>query len=189
MAPTSNTPSTPVRYLPEMDGVDHINIKQDGKTELGRMLAHFYESHFEHPYLGPFDCMEGFWQYIRAAEPNDKLRTLVGLAAFSFGKNLTLVRRKHFRDIIMDGNFAKIVQNTDIKEALTASTLPITQYYTYGPHKVVIIPKTAPWLVPDFEELRDIIRKNDTLTPVPFDEYNLILSPSSSVKPTSSRRR
>lgn len=180
MEPTSNNTTSPVRYLPKMDGVDHININHDGKTELGRMLSHFYESPFVHPYLGPFDSMEGFWQYVKAEAPNDRLRTLVGQAAFALGKTLTSVRRQHFRDIIMDGNFAKIDQNSNIKAALVASELPITQYYTYGPQKIPINPKTAPWLIPDFEELRRIFKTARELKPLSFENYNIIASSATS---------
>ena len=54
-----------IQFNPEDDGITHINIWFQGKTELGRMLSHFYELPFTHPFFGDFKTMEGLWRYIQ----------------------------------------------------------------------------------------------------------------------------
>lgn len=178
----SPAPTVMGRFNKTTDGVDHINISPQGKTRLGKLLAHFTESRFIHEYLGPFNCMEGYWYYVKSAVPDDRLRSLVGREAYEFGKTLPAVRRKHFQEIIMDGNYFKIDQNAELKELFTASTLPLTQYFNWGEHAIPINPKTAPWLVTDFEELRDMFKNNDEKEPVPYAEYQLVLAPRRSKK-------
>jgi hypothetical protein len=50
-------------WIPEEDGVTHINIYSKGKTELGRWLTNFSYSPFNHPEYGKFLSMEGFWYW------------------------------------------------------------------------------------------------------------------------------
>jgi hypothetical protein len=175
----SSTHRTPARYEPARDGVDHINIGPSAATELGRLLAHFTESHFTHPYLGPFNCIEGYWYYVKSQTPDDRLRQLTGKAAYVYGKTLPHVRRRRFRDIIMDGNYQKILENDRLRSLLVESELPFTQYYLYGPHNLPINPKTAPWLVEDFEELRSCFKEDpDDYEIVTYEEYQEIVVPS-----------
>lgn len=161
-------------FTPATDGVDHINISVDGKTELGVLLTHFAESHFTHPFLGPFNCMEGFWHYVRAESPDDKLRQLVGKAAYQHGKQFKTVRRPAFHKIILDGNYQKILENDRLRKLLVESDLPFTQYYIFGPEQLPINPPTAPWLVPDFEKLRQIFKSGETIQRLSFEEYQVI---------------
>lgn len=165
------------RYSKDTDGIDHINISPQGKTELGVLLAHYTESHFVHEYLGPFDSMEGYWYYVKGEKPDDKLRSLSGKAAYLYGKELPSIRRQYFREIIMDGNYFKIDQNERLKELLMESSLPFTQYYNYGKHAVAINPKTMPWLVPDFETLRHMFQYDIERKVVTYEEYQKVITP------------
>lgn len=169
-------------YTPETDGVDHINISHNANTELGVLLAHFTESHFTHPYLGPFNCIEGFWHYIRAATPDDRLRILVGKDAYVHGSTLPHIKRRYFQDILMDGNFQKIKENARLRDLLVQSTLPFAQYYLFGPNRLPINQKTAPWLVDDFEELRSIFvdGEENEFVITPFEKYEIISAPRAS---------
>lgn len=178
----SPAPPAPVRFSKKTDGIDHINISPQGLTDLGVLLAHFTESRFTHDYLGPFTSMEGFWYYVKAAIPDDKLRNLHGKSAYMYGKTLPSIRRRHFQEIIMDGNYFKILQNEKLKELFINSTLPLTQYYNFGPNAVPINPKTMPWIVTDFEELRDIFKKGDEKEIVPYSEYLDVVTPRKVVK-------
>ncbi|EKD22616.1 MAG: putative phage protein, partial [uncultured bacterium] len=90
------------------DGVTHINLWINGRTRLGKMLAHFYESPFVHPYFGPFNSMEGFWHYIQNKERDDALRSLSNMAAKNYAKGMTWCRVEDFHKIIMAANYYKI---------------------------------------------------------------------------------
>lgn len=170
-------------WNPAMDGIDHINIgeREYIKTALGKHLAHFTEMPFEHPYLGLFHSMEGYWHFIRDREQDPRFRTLAHHRARELGhtKVKDVVKRRFFRDLIMDGNFYKIQQNSVLKKELVTSTLPITNYYLMNAQdnrpRVPIYPKVN-WIAQDIMELRAIFALGEEFDYVPIspEEYALI---------------
>lgn len=153
-----------LKYTHENDGVDHINIFSKGKTELGRMLSHFYLAPFIHSYFGPFQSMEGLWYYVRAEQPDDKLRMLHGHEAKFYGKELKSKFLSNFHTIVIDANYQKIVQNDDIKKLMIESTLPFDHYYIFGNDKSYKQVKLAQfeWLIDGFESIRTKLKNNET---------------------------
>lgn len=141
----------------EGDGVTYINI--NGETALGQMLAHFYASRFVHPYFGPFNCMEGFWHYIKTKEKDDQLRTLVGADAKKFGAQLTRVYVKDFQAIIEAATYYKIEQNEEMKKLFIESTLPFDYYYLFGAGKVLIRPKGWKWMIEVITNVRTAMKE------------------------------
>lgn len=152
---------------PDQDGITHINIFSKGSTELGRKLSHFAYAPFIHPYFGPFKSMEGFWYYIRAVEPDDKLRELVGHEAKFYGREKETKFLNNFQEIIMDANYQKIEQNPDIKKLMLESTLPFDHYYTFGPKQVRL--SQFIWLIEGFESIRTAIKNNQ-----PYEEVDYV---------------
>ena len=165
--------TTGLKYLAVNDGKDHINIYSRGQTTLGTMLSHFYPAHFKHPYLGPFDCMEGLWYYVRSGVKDDALRSLVGIQAKRYAKEkeLPLNRFREFPEVIMDANCQKIVQNQEIYDEFVKSTLPFDHYYLFYARghstPVQIRPKGFDWLIEGFEELRETLKNGSR--PAPLD--------------------
>ena len=152
----------------EDDGITHINVWIKGKTELGRMLAHFYESPFTHPFFGPFVSMEGFWHYIQSEEQPDILRSLSGIAAKKKGKTLTWKYVDNFHDIINGGNFYKVEQNETIRKLFLESTLPFDYYYLFTPKgdaaglsPTIVRPTGYDWLITGFEEIRNMMKNGE----------------------------
>lgn len=147
-------------FLPDNDGINHINIYNKGKTELGQMLSHYAYSPFVHPYFGPFNSMEGFWYYLRAERKDEKLRQLYGAQAKFYGKKLVSVKVHHFNILIVDANYHKIIQNPRIANLLVQSSLPFDHYYTdsrvNGGHKVKI--HGFEWLIGGFERIREELK-------------------------------
>lgn len=141
------------------DGTLHINIWIHGKTELGRMLAHFYHQSFIHPVLGPFNSMEGLWHYVKTKEKDDALRKLSGIKAKEYGKKLTRQHVKNFHEIIIAANFYKIEQIPKLKQLMVESTLPFDFYFFHGPEHVFIKPTGYEWLVDGFENIRQMLRE------------------------------
>ncbi len=158
------------QFIPNDDGITHINIFSKGNTELGKRLSHFSNAPFIHPYFGPFKCMEGFWYYLRAVKPDDKLRELVGSEAKFYGKNLETRFLNNFQTLIIDANYQKIVQNPDIRKLMIESTLPFDHYYTFG-IKQVRLPQFV-WLIEGFEEIRRKLKNNE---PPEFLDYEELL--------------
>ena len=141
------------------DGVTHINIWILGKTELGKMLAHFYHMPFKHPRLGPFNSMEGLWHYVKTEEKDDTLRALSGIKAKDYGKKLTRRHVKDFHAIINAANFYKIEQNPRLVQLMVESDLPFEFYYLFGPDNIKITPPGYTWLVDGFEEIRRMLKE------------------------------
>jgi len=150
----------------KQDGHTHINVYSRGLTDLGRMLAHFTFSPFVHPYYGPFNSMEGFWYYIKARKPEDALRTLHGWEAKELGKKLEHIRRPNFKELIVEANYHKVVQNPRLLAAMKNSVLPFDHYYLYGPGKILIRPNGFEWLVEGFEQIRTMVKLGKAPTPI-----------------------
>lgn len=146
--------------LSETDGIDHYNIWFRGKTVLGRMLSHFYNTPFEHPHYGPFASMEGFWHYIKTkpSKNKDEIRTLKEFEAKEFGKKLEGTFCPNFRDKINVGNYYRIEQNPELKKLLIESELPLDHYFLFGPGNVLIRPKGFEWILDGFEENRRLFK-------------------------------
>jgi hypothetical protein len=154
------------------DGVNHINIWAHGKTELGKLLAHFSHTPFKHPYFGPFNSMEGFWYYIKTEERDDALRRLSGKRAKDLGKQYERKYIKNFHEIIITANFYKIEQNPRIKELMIESTLPFQYYYLYGEHQLRIDPPGYEWLVKGFEEIRTMLKEGRRPPDLDYSAFN-----------------
>ncbi len=152
----------------KLDGCTHINVYSKGATELGRLLAHFTYSPFVHPYYGPFNSMEGFWYYIKARKPDDALRTLHGWEAKEYGKKLEHIRRPNFKELIVDANYHKVMQNPRLRDLMVASMLPFDHYYLYGPGKILIRPKGFEWLVGGFENIRTMAKTGQEPAPIDY---------------------
>lgn len=141
------------------DGVKYINI--NGRTELGKLLANFAFTPFVHPYFGPFNCMEGFWHYIRNKEKDDRFRNMDGSEAKKLASKLTMEYVKDFRAIIEVAMFYKVDQNPRLKELLLESTLPFVYYYRFGPGDLAINPRGHDWMVKMIANVRTMIQEGN----------------------------
>lgn len=159
------------RPNPKEDDVTHINIHHKAKSDLGRMLSHYYEAQFIHPYFGPFASIEGLWHYLKDGCRDDAFRNLNGHNAKQrcrskkqsgcyVNKNIPIVAQ-----VMLLANYAKLSQHPEIKELLVASKLPFDHYYLFGEDKVPadakvpIRPRGSEWLPGIFEELRNMFRE------------------------------
>lgn len=143
------------------DGVDHINMAEDGQTELGRDLSHGARIPFVHNYYGQFNTMNNFWYYIRSVERDDRLRTFYGKRLKTFVENTSHCRIPNFRLIVMDANWQKICQTPKLLENIKNSTLPFDFWYRYRrADGIRIRPNFAHWLIAGFEEIRKALKEN-----------------------------
>jgi hypothetical protein len=156
----------------DMDGVDHINIDQRGKTELGQQLSHLTKMQFVHPEFGPFQSIEGFIGYIRSGAKDDSFRYLHGMNARFRSRELDTQFIRGFREIVMDANYLKITQNEELFESFKISSLAFDHYYLFGANQRPVRPKNATWIIPAFEELRKELQEG---RPHPQVDYSGIL--------------
>lgn len=156
------------------DGIEFINVHNRGKHELGRMLSQYYVAQFEHPYFGPFQCLEGFWFYLRSGCADDKFRSLNGYLSKERGKERELLKNtklrlsnRHRELLLTSASYAKIDQHPEIKEALVSSTLPFEHYYLWN-DTLPIRPDGAEKVIARFEKLREMFQKGIALDPIDY---------------------
>lgn len=143
-----------------IDGAHHINIWEHGDTELGVGLAHMSDAPFEHPEFGPFKSVEGFWQWLRDANHDDRHRTSSGWGAKAYSRNKTVCFVDNFRYKIMMANWYKVQSYDYFKNEIKNSELPFEMYYVYkGEDSVKVRPSPAYWLIAGFEEIRRALKE------------------------------
>ena len=150
-----------MKYEPDTDGIDHINIYSKGKTELGRLLTNFAHTPFTfHPY-GEFASVEAFWYYTKTGFLHSQLKHLHGFKAKEEGKKYPIIHNSKFEEIILEAIRCKLRQNKYLRELLTNSTLPLTHYYAYGtPFNWKVIPQTKyDWQIEEISRIRSICRE------------------------------
>lgn len=143
-------------YEPLEDGITHINIYSKGATRLGRALTNLSPLPLEHPTLGKFATMEGYYFYISTGYKHEELRTLDGYGARAFGRTKERIKIDGFETLIEEGVRLKIDQNEVLKKYFTECKLPYTHYYFYGTKenpKIIQLPDYK-WYVDIFERYR-----------------------------------
>jgi hypothetical protein len=144
-----------------VDGVDHINISTRSATEFGIILDQFQNTPFEHPVYGFFSSIEAMWQYLRSANKDNRIRTIVGYRAKPNNDSNNFIHVDDFRYIIMNATWHKIQQYPVIYQEMKDSTLPFDMYFLYKNNpKVRIRTKAAFWMVMGMEEIRKSIKEN-----------------------------
>lgn len=147
-------------FLPENDGLDHINVYSKGRTELGTFLSNFAYSPIKTE-DGYFNSIEGYWYWLSCSHTDrDILRKLHGFEAKKKGRELrgkdwetSLV----FKDKVKKAIEIKVRSNDVIKQKFVESSLPLTHYYVfYGKTKV---PEGSEWIMEFLEELRETLKK------------------------------
>lgn len=121
-----------MEWNPNEDGITHYNIYSKSNSRIGKFLTHFIRTPFQHPTLGNFESMEGFWYFIKTGCKDDYLRSLYGYAAKEYGKKLPVVKNSEFDQLIAEASRIKMETYPEMKEAIKLSSLPFTHYYVYG---------------------------------------------------------
>lgn len=143
------------------DGVDHINLFRDGKTDVGRLLCLDHVRSWEHEILGPFRSLNTLMYFLRAKHRTDLIRTMVGSELHSFVQTRCGGfgdRIPYFREIILDSIWRRVKVFNDLSAALTKSTLPFDCYrenevglrFRFG---------HSPWLILGYEEIRRALKE------------------------------
>ncbi|WEM33402.1 hypothetical protein EJP02_341 [Escherichia phage EJP2] len=149
-----------IYFDPSEDGYTHLNAYSKGRTRLGRMLSNFAYSPFVFEPYGHFKSMEGFWYWYCTGQKHDILRTLSGAKAKAEGQKFPrVITSMSDEDIstIQDAMVAKIVQNSEIKDALMKCNLEIVHYYVYA-GRVVRLDQKDDWFAETLNMIRDALQ-------------------------------
>lgn len=140
-------------FKPENDGVDHINIYSQGKTELGKWLTNFAYSPIDILEHGKFNSIEGYWYWLGTKD--ERLRRLSGWEAKRLGKTLEAKEVDGFEDLIRKAIDIKLKSSPQKMKEFAASNLPFDHYYVFGGLK-----KDAgyKWILEHFENRRTLLK-------------------------------
>lgn len=89
------------------EGVDHINISNTSKTQLGRVLDPSYYKTFTYPHLGGFKSVLNLWCWLKTEPLDDSIRKLTGhhLKSRLRGTSCAVI---HFKAIIAVATYEKL---------------------------------------------------------------------------------
>jgi len=170
------------------DGIGHIRIGLNADTVLGNMLDNEYSLPFIHPYLGHFNSIEGFWNYITVFHDNklvEEFRDIPGNKCQKFINELNerggmyKIKSLTFKDHIYNAMYLKIVQNEFLLNMIVDSDLPFKQYFQIKKNnlgKSVLTLKNfqygRSWILGHLENLRSYFKQNKDLIDRGVDSNN-----------------
>lgn len=139
-------------FDPGKDGIDHINIYSQGKTELGIWLSNFSYCNIELS-IGNFKSIEGLIYFLGSFD--ESLRSLYGYKAKSEGQKLDRnirLPKDIFQNYIKMAMEQKLKSNSDLSLKFIFSELPFTHYYNYKGK--IVVPRGWNWQIEYWEKLR-----------------------------------
>lgn len=119
-------------YVPERDGIDHINVYSKGRTELGRLLSNFADTPFQHPQFGWFRTVEGFWYWLKTGQKYNDLKSMHGFEAKMIGRKYPVVEIDNFNTKIKTAIRCKLIHHPKLLCMLLDNELPLAHYYVNG---------------------------------------------------------
>jgi len=147
---------------PEEDGLNHINIYSQGKTDLGKLLSNFYRCEIKTT-DGIFNSVEGYWYWLGLLSDNnekDHLRKLSGYDAKKFGEQIKTKEKRfdpNFEKKILQAIFQKIFINKNIVIAnRNKQGLSLEHYYVYG-NKIIDVKNKYLWMIDGIEKILNFI--------------------------------
>ncbi|SOK59156.1 hypothetical protein [Yersinia phage fHe-Yen9-03] len=155
----------PPMYNPDEDGITHINIYSQAKTELGRLLSNFALSPFIYEPYGKFNSAEGFWYWYLTGKQHDTLRYLSGFEAKKEGRKYrndrldVLGLTDDDLEVMMQMLVLKVAYNPHIASLLKESTLPLVHYYNYSGR--VIMCTEFDWLSSAYTDIREVLNESN----------------------------
>ena len=166
-------PNLAIDLMSRVDGVDHINISVSGKTKLGQALAFEANQRMIHPILGPFNCLTGYWCYIKSESRRPVYRSKPAKSCQYIAKqhNDTRDNIPNFKALIASGIYYKIISDETLKQMVIDSSLPFMMYYVNNQkdknlktgkeivYEVKVPQKFSTWIIPAFEEIRSALKE------------------------------
>lgn len=152
-------PSTPAVWNEE--GGDHINISYQSASIIGRCMTRTYKQKINHPVLGQFATLLNVWEFIRAAEPQERYRTALPKVMFdSIMRNGGYLKPDlvNAKAVVWHAAYILALQDPVLYRAFAENDLPFDCY-----QKRSLIPtrnKNATWTVKAVTEIGDAIRED-----------------------------
>ena len=150
---------------PNLDGISHVNIYSQGKTQIGRMLSNFY--HYKILTSdGYFNSVEGYWYWLGINDCKEKeiLRDLFGYQAKKKGNELKQHfgnrTEEDFENKILKAIWYKVKRHSNMFKNEIA-ILPFEHYYNFG-GKIVDVKNKYIWMIDGIDKMREHILSNNS---------------------------
>jgi hypothetical protein len=116
------------------EDVDHINISNQSKTQIGLLLDPSYFKVIDYPCIGKFGSVMNLWYWLKTSPLDDSLRRVTG---FRLKSKLATINTKHkvpnFRAIVATATYLKLKQYPHILRQLKALPKEVSFISYYVP--------------------------------------------------------
>lgn len=151
-------------YIPQEDGITHINVYSKGRTALGLFLSNFAEFVIDTGEDGIFNSVEGYWYWLsvdpKLGDKRERLRKVYGWEAKKLGRELHGEDPDdwdtEFQNKIKKAIKYKIL-NSSFVEQFKKSDLPFVHYYVFG-NKIHL--GSGEWIMGYLGQLRTELQEN-----------------------------
>lgn len=144
-------------FVPDNDGIDHINIYSKSRNLIGRTLSNwFYILDGINTRDGIFHTIEGYWFWLQTDHPHKEfLRTFYGREAKRLGseykKEWPKKAPEDFRFKISEALRLKVTALPWLYCQLGNCKIPFAHYYVYGKK---VVPAGPEWLIEEWDAIR-----------------------------------
>lgn len=160
---TTGLPANP--NLWDGEGVDHINVASNAKTELGKALnwSTRRRKTILHPVMGKFSSAWALWEFIRSAAPSDEIRNMSNTKEIKD----TVIQSGGYEDpevanakaVVFHVLYMNILTDENLYVLLKKNELPFDMY-SAGNSMMPSRFRTADWMIHGFTEINDAIKED-----------------------------
>ena len=140
-----------MEFLPEGDGIDHVNVYSKSRSKLGRTLSNFAHTPFT---LGEnrFETVESWWYWTKMNKINAanlfptfteeqmiEMKSKIGKEAKTMFRNLYKDDSSSYsptKDELKAAYLQKLLEHPEIEKLLLENNLPLAHYYMMFSKKV-----------------------------------------------------
>lgn len=153
----------------EGDGLDHINVYLDPKTELGAILSPFTIHPFVSPFFGRFNSRQGLYFYLLSSNGDEAFRTMVPTRMRNYARNRVSIQAfaPNLKYFMTKALWSQVSGNERAIELLKDNQLPFDAYYSYQYRDGDLVSKVLSrpshntiWMIQAVNEISAAVKEN-----------------------------
>lgn len=150
------------------DGLDHINIYLDPKTELGSILSPFTIRPFISPFFGRFNSRQGLYFYLLSTNGHEAFRTMDPKNMRTYARKFVSIQpfAANLKYFMTRALWLQIANNERAIELIKDNQLPFDAYYSYLHRDGAVVTKVlsrpthnAIWMIQSVKEIVAAIKE------------------------------
>lgn len=149
----------------QADGISHINMFIEGKTDLGACLSLDFIAKFTHPEFGDFSSLTAFHYFITRPVIDDSIRHMQPRDIRAKVRHIRAggedtVNPVNYRALMLEAMYKRIMSLGGLKKMVEESTLSFELYLPRIGDQAARRQTTAHWIIPGMEIIREAIIRN-----------------------------